>query len=246
MSLDLPLRCRCGRMRGVASNVSPSTGFRFICYCKDCQAFARFLDRADVLDPAGGTNIFHTPPGRVKLTAGADALRCLRLTNKVLRWYTECCRTPIANTAAAPGFPVIGVIHSFMDQEADGRSLNEALGPPLCRLYERSAAGPLPPNAPGPPSVGIYVRHVPKLLSWWVRGLSRPTPFFDDRTKALRAVPRVLTLSERASSLTRWSPRQKSEIWHFPIHYQTARGYGSAFSRHEMPESCLSFHPLSK
>jgi hypothetical protein len=73
-------------MRGVASNVSPSTGFRFVCYCTDCQAFARFLDRADVLDPAGGTDIFHMPPARVKLTAGTDAMRCLRLSNKVLRW----------------------------------------------------------------------------------------------------------------------------------------------------------------
>ena len=92
-------------MRGIASDVSPPTGFRFVCYCKDCQAFAHFLDRADVLDPAGGTDIFHMPPGRVKLTAGTDALRCLRLSNKVLRWYTECCRTPIANTPAGPGFP---------------------------------------------------------------------------------------------------------------------------------------------
>ena len=31
--------------------LNPSAGFRFVCYCKDCQAFARFLDRADVLDP---------------------------------------------------------------------------------------------------------------------------------------------------------------------------------------------------
>src|ERR1700692_3578838 len=89
MPLDLSLRCRCGRMRGTASSVSPSSGFRFVCYCKDCQAFARFLERADVLDPAGGTDIFHMPPGRVKLTAGTDALRCLPLSNKVLRWYTE-------------------------------------------------------------------------------------------------------------------------------------------------------------
>src|SRR5258708_39078997 len=108
MPLDRPLRCRCGCMRGIASNVSPSSGFRFVCYCKDCQAFARFLDRADVLDPAGGTNIFHLPPRRVTLTAGTDALRCLSLSNKVLRWYTECCRTPIANTAAWPHFPAVG------------------------------------------------------------------------------------------------------------------------------------------
>jgi Family of unknown function (DUF6151) len=108
--VDLPLRCRCGRMRGLASDVSPSTGFRFVCYCKDCQAFARFLERADVLDPAGGTDIFQMPPRRVKLTVGTDALRCLRFSNKVLRWYTDCCRTPVANTAAWPHFPVIGVV----------------------------------------------------------------------------------------------------------------------------------------
>jgi hypothetical protein len=186
-------------MRGVATSVSPSTGFRFVCYCKDCQAFARFLDRTDVLDPAGGTDIFQMPPGRVKFTAGTDALRCLCLSRKVLRWYTECCGTPIANTPAGPGFPVIGVIHSFMDQEADSRSRDEVLGPPLCRIYERSAVGPLPPNAPAPPSVGVFARRASTLLAWWVRGLGRPTPFFDDRTKAPCAVPRVLTRSERAN-----------------------------------------------
>ncbi len=43
--VDIPLRCLCGRMRGVARAVSPSAGFRFVCYCKDCQAFARFLEQ---------------------------------------------------------------------------------------------------------------------------------------------------------------------------------------------------------
>ena len=59
-----------------------------------------------MVDPAGGTDIFQMPPGRVKITAGTDAMRCLRLSNKVLRWYIDCCRTPIANTAARPRFPV--------------------------------------------------------------------------------------------------------------------------------------------
>ena len=199
MPSDLPLRCRCGRVRGVASNVSPSSGFRFVCYCKDCQAFARFLERADVLDPAGGTDIFQMPSGCVKLTAGMDALRCVRLSNKVLRWYADCCRTPIANTAAGPRFPVIAVIHSFMGHERDGRPRDEVLGPPLCRIYERSAIGPLPSNAPGPPSLRLFARRALRILCWWVRGLGRATPFFDDRTKLPRAVPRVLTDSERAA-----------------------------------------------
>ena len=70
---DIPLRCRCGHVRGVANEVAPSTGFRFLCYCEDCQAFARFLGRPDVLDKAGATDIFQMPTGRVKLTTGKDA-----------------------------------------------------------------------------------------------------------------------------------------------------------------------------
>jgi Family of unknown function (DUF6151) len=126
-------------------------------------------------------------------------MQCVFLSNKVLRWYADCCRTPIANTAAGPGFPVIGVIHSFMDHEAGDRSRDETLGPPLCRIYERSAAGPLSPNAPNPPSLGVFARRSSRMLGWWVRGLSRPTPFFDQRTKAPRAVPRVLMRSDGAA-----------------------------------------------
>jgi uncharacterized protein DUF6151 len=199
LPLDLPLRCRCGHVHGIARDVSPPNGFRFVCYCKDCQAFARFLERPDVLDAAGGTDIFQLPPGRVTLTAGADALRCVRLSDKgVLRWYTECCRTPIANTAG-PRFPIIGMIHSFMDHAADGRSRDEALGAPLCRIFERSAIGPLPPDAPPPPSLRVFARRGLKMLRWWVQGLARPSPFYHDRTKAPRSVPRVLAPGERAA-----------------------------------------------
>lgn len=180
MPSDVPLRCRCGRVRGVARAVSPSSGFRFVCYCKDCQAFARFLERPDVLDPAGGTDIFQMPPAHLKLTEGTDALRSTRLSEKtrVLRWYTDCCRTPIGNTADRPGFPIAAVIHSFMDHEAGGRSRNEVLGPPLCRIFERSAVAPLPPDAPPPPSLRAFARRGSKMLSWWLRGLARPSPFF--------------------------------------------------------------------
>lgn len=197
----LPLRCRCNHLRGVATEVSPSTGFRFVCYCGDCQAFARFLERTDGLDPAGGTDIFQMPPARVKLTAGLDAMRCLRLSSEtgVLRWYTECCRTPIGNTAVSTRFPIVALIHSFMDHEADGRSRDEVLGPPRCRIYERSAVGRLPPNAPPPPTFVVFAARASKMLGWCLRGLSQPTPFFDDRTKAPRAAPRVLTRSERAA-----------------------------------------------
>jgi Family of unknown function (DUF6151) len=198
--LDLPLRCRCGHLRGVAREVSPSTGFRFVCYCTDCQAFARFLERPDVLDAAGGTDIFQMAAECVKLTAGTDAVRCLTFSGKVLRGYAECCRTPIANTAASPRFPVIALIHSFMSGEAGGRSRDEVLGPALCRIYERSATGPLPANAPPRPSLGVFAHRAVKVFGWWARGLGRPNPFFDERTGAPLSAPRVLAPRELTPS----------------------------------------------
>jgi hypothetical protein len=183
-------------MRGLAEDVAPSAGLRFVCYCKDCQAFSRFLGRPDMLDIAGGTDIFQMPTGRVKLTAGTDAVRCLRFSDKVFRWYAQCCQTPIGNTAG-PRFPVAGVIHTFMDHKADPR--DEVLGPPLCRIFERSAIGPLPPNAPPPPSGRLFFLRVSKLLGWWLRGLGRPNPFFDERTHAPLSTPRLFTPDERSA-----------------------------------------------
>jgi hypothetical protein len=194
-SVDIPLRCRCGHVRGVAKEVAPGEGFRFICYCGDCRAFARFLERPDVLDQAGGTDIFQMPLGRVKLTAGLDAVRCLKLSDRVYRWYTECCRTPIGNSAGAR-FPIIGLIHSFTNHDGDGHGRDDVLGAPLCSIFASSAIAPLPPDAPPPPSASLYLTRLPKLLSWWVRGLGRPNPFFDAETSAPISAPRVLMPSE--------------------------------------------------
>jgi Family of unknown function (DUF6151) len=164
---DLPLRCRCGHLGGIAREASPSAGFRFVCYCADCQAFARCLDRPDVLDAAGGIDIFQMAPGRVTLIEGMDAL------------------------------PILALIHSFIDcgsmeHLAVGRSRDALLGPPLCRIYERSATGPLPPNAPPPPSFAVFARRGARMLGWWMHGLGRPNPFFDERTNAPLSAPRVL------------------------------------------------------
>jgi hypothetical protein len=194
----IPLGCRCGRVRGTAIGVAPDAGFRFVCYCRDCQVFARFLGRPDVLDSVGGTDIFHMPAARVRLTAGTDVVRCLHFTSRVFRWYADCCRTPIANTAG-PRFPVVGLIHSFMDHVADGRSRHDVLGAPLCRVFEHSATGPLPPNAPPPRSFGLVAQRLPTLLGWWLRGLGRPNPFFNEQTNAPLSQPRVVTPGERAA-----------------------------------------------
>jgi len=206
MPTDLPLACRCGRVHGVLREFSAADGFRFICYCKDCQAFARFLDRADVLDRCGGTDIVQLAPGRLQFLAGSEALRSLRFSGKVLRWYSGCCQTPIANTAFSARVPLIGLIHSFVGVEHVDRSrqkildesLDEVLGPPLCRIYERSAIAALPANAPAPASLKLFALRAGKAFGWWWRGLGRPNPFFDEQTGAPRALPRFVTPAERA------------------------------------------------
>jgi hypothetical protein len=200
MAPDLPLRCRCGRVHGLACRVSANAGFRFVCYCKDCQAFARILGRPDILDAAGGTDIFQMPANRVKFTGGTDALRCLSLTARVLRWYADCCHTPIANTAAASRFPLVALIHTFMDCASDIGTRDALLGSPLCRIYEHSAIGALPPNVAAAPSLSLLARRATMIFGCWLQGLGRPNQFFDDHTGVPRSEPHLLTPSERTSA----------------------------------------------
>jgi hypothetical protein len=183
---------------GVAHGVTPGSGLRVVCYCRYCQAFARFLDRPDVLDAAGGTDTFQLPPAHVRIVAGADAVRCMQLSRKVFRWYTDCCRTPIGNTAG-PRIPFVGLIHSFIS--AGPTELDDAFGAPRGQVNAESATGPLPPDAPPPLSRAVIALHIFRVLGWWLRGLGRPNPFFDAKTGAPIAVPRVLTPQERAALL---------------------------------------------
>lgn len=194
MPTELPLRCDCGRVRGVVANVSPSTGNRMICYCDDCQSFAWFLDRVDVLDEWGGTDVFQVAPATVRITDGVDQLRCVRqYANGSFRWYAGCCRTPIANTV--PSIPFVGIIHRCMDHRADGRSRDDVLGPPVARVHGRYAVGTPPATHPKVP-LGILVRVLRVLVTWIVRGQAKPSPFFDAKKRPL-VEPRVLSTGER-------------------------------------------------
>jgi hypothetical protein len=90
MTVDVPIRCSCGALRGFARGVSRNNGRRLACYCDDCQSFAHFLGRADdVLDAHGGTDVFSMTLAHLEITEGADQLACVRLTaGGMFRWYT--------------------------------------------------------------------------------------------------------------------------------------------------------------
>ena len=196
---DVPLACSCKKMRGVAA-VSPSSGTRVVCYCKDCQAFAAFLEKADlVLDAHGGSDIFQTAPSRIRFTSGAAELACVRLSAEgMFRWYAGCCKTPIGNTLGAK-MPFVGTISAIMDHAADGRSRDAVLGPVVGRIHGREAIGGSAPGAHPRAALSLVPRVVRNLAVWKLSGAGWPSPFFERDTKAPRAAPRILTPAERAA-----------------------------------------------
>ena len=200
MVTDLSIRCSCGSLHGVVRNVSSDRGNRVICYCDDCQSFAHLLGRADeILDVYGGTDIFQISPAYLEIQEGADQLACIRLTPKgLLRWYTNCCKTPIGNTLAIHQVPFVGLIHFCFDQDSADRSLEKILGPVRARVHGRFAIGDLTGLRNVHPRVPIsnFIRVAFMLLLARLRGDHKSSPFFVSETHRPRAAPRVLTKEE--------------------------------------------------
>lgn len=140
-----PLRCRCGNIRGAVRDASRSN--RGICYCRDCQAFASFLDKSsDTLDARGGTQIIQAIQAiqaNVTFFQGSKHLVCIRLIQDgLLRWYASCCRTPIGNTPADHRISFVGLIHTCLQSPAV--SIDESIGPVRMWVNTSGATGPTP------------------------------------------------------------------------------------------------------
>jgi hypothetical protein len=187
-----PIRCRCGTMRGYVDDLATAT--RGVCYCKDCQAFARFLGDGGILDEQGGTEVVQTLAPRVNLTDGIEALACVRLTPKGLyRWYARCCNTPIGNTPPNYKIAYVGLVHNCL--ESNGRSLAAAFGPIRMRVNTRSAFGESKPKAVG--LVSAIARIAREVIGARVSGAYKRTPFFSPESGQPVVVPRVLSAEER-------------------------------------------------
>ena len=172
--VDVALKCSCGAIEGVARHVSASAGTRLVCHCGDCQAFANHLDcNSAVLDEYGGTDIYQMPISHVEITQGVEHMRCLNLKPKgLIRWYAGCCKTPIGNTVSS-SMAFIGLIHSFMD-DAGKREAN--IGTVRGYVFMK---GDCPPERKKQSSVRVIVRILYKLLEWKIRGLNKPSSFFN-------------------------------------------------------------------
>lgn len=189
--IDVDVHCRCGSLRGKALGVSVETGSRMLCYCRDCQAFARFLGTPGILDAQGGSDIFQITQSQLRLDAGVDKLACVRLSaNGLMRYYSSCCRTPVGNMLARRRSPFLGLVQPFMDPGA-GRTLDQVLGPVLVHVRADAATSALPPDPARSALLGYA--HIFKVLAKSiVRGQHTPTPFFDASDQPL-VTPEILT-----------------------------------------------------
>jgi hypothetical protein len=191
--MNHPLQCRCGTIKGYI--VRPSVAKRMVCYCKDCQAFAHFLERADtVLDERGGTAIIATVPKQVHLTQGLEALACMSLSDRgLLRWYASCCNTPIGNTPRDFKMPYVGLIESCLKN--DSPSLQESFGPVRMVLNTKSTRGTVK-STPLSNVVGL-LGLMKSVIGSRLSGSYKRNPFFGTETGTPVARPRELGKGER-------------------------------------------------
>jgi hypothetical protein len=199
-------------MQGKASDVGPRRGVRLLCYCRDCQTFARFLERPELLDRHGGTEVFQMTPARVSFHVGHDRLACMRLSPKgLMRWYASCCNTPLANTMSNPKLAFVGLISACWDPQLDAAGRDGLLGPLRARV-----------NGPGHAAADGSTADIDRLPLWTItraigvllggklRGEHQPTPFFELDTGAPKVTPRVLDPAEREALRTRLNPPARS------------------------------------
>lgn len=148
-----------------------------------------------ILDSAGGTEVVATHPRHVRFTMGLDALACLSLRPRgLLRWYAQCCRTPIGNTPRNHKLAYVGLVHACLGDEAARQA---AFGPLRLAVNTQSAHGPIasPPLA----SRALAMFNLgSSLLGARLSGSYRHTPFLDAASHTPVRVPYVLSDAERA------------------------------------------------
>lgn len=186
-----PLRCRCGALQGHVELSGRSN--RMVCYCKDCQAFARFLGQPEtVLDAQGGSDIVQLAPHRIKITQGASQLAVVRLSDRgMLRWYAACCRTPLGNTLTRRDRPFAGLLAQCLDSAP----LEPAFGPVRASTNTAGAFGEPRPRAFGLASA--LLRILGLVLHSRLTGRYTDTPFFNAAGEPV-ARPTVLSAAEHA------------------------------------------------
>ncbi|WP_372872511.1 DUF6151 family protein [Shewanella sp.] len=185
-----PIQCKCGAVKGKLESIGTSN--RLICYCTDCRAFAHFLGKAPfVLDKQGGTEIVQVAQQCLRFSQGEDLLSAVRLSEKgMIRWYAQCCGTPIGNTMASRNTSFIGLIHSCLDRQ----QMDKDFGEKVAALNTETALGQAKPKRRG--FLGVLVRLIWIVITSRVSGRYNNSPFFTSS-----GLPRITPKTLRAEEL---------------------------------------------
>jgi hypothetical protein len=196
--MNHPLRCRCGSLRG---HVVPSiAATRAVCYCRDCQAYARFLETPAVADADGGTEVVASSAQSVVFSEGIDRLACMSLREGgLLRWYASCCNTPIANTPRNPAMPYVGLVHSCLETGAP--PLDRSFGGRRIAVNTQSARNRV--RATPLATLGRVLVLMTSLAGSRMSGAYRRNPFFVAGTRTPIRGVRVLSADERRRAYAR-------------------------------------------
>jgi hypothetical protein len=191
--MNFPLRCRCGQFEGHVTSTERAS--RAICYCKDCQVFARFLGNSErILNERGGTDIVASSPRFLRITRGKEQLRCMSLSDKgLLRWYAACCRTPIGNTPRSPKVSYVGLVHNVLAGSAD--ELDKAFGPAKVAINTASATSKV--DSKPWATFAAVLKIMGNLAGARMSGGFRDNLFFKPDTAEPIVAPQVLTPGER-------------------------------------------------
>jgi hypothetical protein len=189
-----PLTCRCGKLKGEVAH--PEKANRGVCYCKDCQAFARFLGNpGEILDENDGTGVVATQPEHVRFTEGVEHLACLSLSgNGLLRWYASCCNTPIGNTVRDVRVSFVTLVHTCLENPPG--SLERDFGPVRMRVNTKGAKSEV--AATPVATVVLVLGLMSSMLRARLSGSYKQTPFFDPASGTPVVPVVVLTAEERA------------------------------------------------
>jgi hypothetical protein len=175
-----------------------------VCYCNDCQAYAHYLGRADLLDTHGGTDVVQVAPASLSFDRGAEGIVGLRLTPKGLfRWYASCCKTPLGNTLG-PAIPFVGIVAQAFN--TNGQRADDVFGKPVAAAWGKHAVGGLPEGS-SRPTLRFVARALGLMLGWRLHGQTWPHPYFDRGTRKPSRSLSILSRAEREALRPLCGPR---------------------------------------
>jgi len=186
----MQISCDCGSFKAELLAFPKNTPGRLACYCRDCQSYLEKIDRADVLDDFGGSEIIPVYPAELKILQGKEHLKCYRLSEKGLyRWAAGCCNSPVLNTK--PDFPWLGIFHTAY-KKSDPSAL-ESLGEIKSRIFGKYAKGQPPFVIADKLGFKALMTVMPFIIKGKLLKKATASEFFEDDGQTPIAEPEILS-----------------------------------------------------